>query len=410
MKTKKKNSKPQARPAQQTHTAQTTNKAEKIEAGHLEVSVVMPCLNEQKTIAICVKKAMKALHENNISGEVVVSDNGSTDRSVEIAEEAGARVVHESKKGYGNAYMKGLEEARGKYIVMADSDDTYNFLDIPRFVIPLRQGYDFVMGNRLKGKILPGAMPPLHRYIGNPILSWILRMMFHTKISDSHCGMRGFTKEAFKKMHLQTTGMEFASEMVINAARAKLKTKEIPITYYPRKGESKLHSFRDGWRHLSFMLINSPTHLFFLPGLFAIIIGLIIDATVMSKIFYPTLGPISIILGTLLILLGYQICILGAFAKTYLVTNNFVKPTRFAQFLIDTVTVERGIVTGFILCLIGFIFDAYILIHWINIGMKNLTNNDIQIALVSLTLIIIGAQTIFASFLLNILKIKRRTQ
>ena len=218
------------------------------------VSVVMPCLNEQETLGNCVQKAQRTLKKLGVIGEVVVSDNGSTDDSVEIAENLGARVVHQKLRGYGAAYLAGFAAAHGKYIIMGDADDTYDFTDIERFITPLRDGYDLVIGNRFKGEILPGAMPWARRYIGNPILSGILRWLFGTSISDSHCGMRSFTAEAYTRMALQTTGMEFASEMVVKAVQANLNILEIPITYYPRAGESKLNAIRDAARHIRFML------------------------------------------------------------------------------------------------------------------------------------------------------------
>ena len=220
----------------------------------IKVSVVMPCLNEEETLGTCIEKAQNTLKALDIQGEVVVADNGSTDSSVEIAERLGARVVHQTQRGYGAAYLAGLAAAQGHYIIMGDSDDTYDFTDLERFLTPLSEGYDLVMGNRFKGEILPGAMPWAHRYIGNPILSGILRILFRTPISDSHCGMRSLTADAYKRMKLQTPGMEFASEMVIKAEQVGLKIHEIPITYHPRGGVSKLNSVRDAIRHLRFML------------------------------------------------------------------------------------------------------------------------------------------------------------
>ena len=214
----------------------------------IEVSVVMPCLNEAETIGICIKKAQAALKEHDIQGEVVIADNGSTDNSVAIAQEFGARVTHQPLRGYGAAYLAGITAARGKYFVIADSDNTYDFTEIDRFLHPLRDGTELVMGSRFLGDIRPGAMPKLHRYIGNPVLTGILNLLFRAGISDAHCGMRAFTREAYQRMELRTTGMEFASEMVISATKCHLKIVEIPITYYPRIGESKLNSFRDGWR------------------------------------------------------------------------------------------------------------------------------------------------------------------
>ena len=221
---------------------------------NVQVSIVMPCLNEEETLGICIQKAQRTLDALGIVGEVVIADNGSTDASAEIAERLGASVVHQPTRGYGAAYLAGLAAAQGQYIIMGDSDDTYDFTDLERFITPLQNGYDLVIGNRFKGKILPGAMPWARRYIGNPILSGMLRVLFGTYISDSHCGMRSFTAEAYKRMDLKTTGMEFASEMVIKAVETDLKILEIPITYHPRGGESKLNAIRDALRHIRFML------------------------------------------------------------------------------------------------------------------------------------------------------------
>src|SRR5579875_1072366 len=207
-----------------------------LEGQEIVVSIVMPCLNEEKTIGACVSKALEGIRRTGLPGEVIVSDNGSTDQSVEIATELGARVIHQPERGYGNAYRAGFEAARGKYIIMGDSDDTYDFTEIGELVDKLREGNEYVLGSRFAGQILPGAMPWLHQYIGNPVLTGLLNFMFGLKSSDAHSGFRAFTKDAYRRMRLQTTGMEFASEMVINAARAKLKVAEVPITYYPREG------------------------------------------------------------------------------------------------------------------------------------------------------------------------------
>ena len=244
--------------------------AEEIPRGEVPlISVVMPCLDERDGVGGGreVEKAHRALAEMGVAGEVVVGDNGSTDGSPEVAAAAGARVVHEPRRGYGSAYQCAIAAARGGILVMGDADDTYDFLDLPRFVAPLLAGEaDLVIGSRLKGKILPGAMSWSHRWIGNPILSGILKLLFQTPISDSHCGMRAFTREAWDQMALQTTGMEFASEMVVSALRQRLERGEIPITYRPRIGESKLVGLRDAWRHVRFMLLYSPSYLFQLPG------------------------------------------------------------------------------------------------------------------------------------------------
>lgn len=220
----------------------------------IEVSVVMPCLNEEETLGICIEKAQSTLKSLGIVGEVIIADNGSTDDSVAIAQNLDVHVVHQQTRGYGAAYLAGFAAAKGQYIIMGDSDNTYDFTDIERFITPLQQGFDFVIGNRFKGEILHGAMPWANRYIGNPILSGMLRLLFRTNISDSHCGMRSFTAAAYKQMDMKTTGMEFASEMVIKAVEAKLKIQEIPITYHPRDGDSKLNAIRDAARHIHFML------------------------------------------------------------------------------------------------------------------------------------------------------------
>lgn len=227
----------------------------------IEVSVVMPCLNEEETLGTCIEKSQHTLKALGIPGEVVIADNGSTDKSVAIAKDYGARVVHQATRGYGAAYLAGFAAAQGHYIIMGDSDDTYDFTDLERFITPLQNdGYDFVIGNRFQGEILPGAMPWVRRYIGNPILSGMLRLLWGTYISDSHCGMRAFTQDAYKRLNLKTTGMEFASEMVIKALQAELKILEIPITYHPRRGESKLNEIRDGLRHIRFMLKHKLTN------------------------------------------------------------------------------------------------------------------------------------------------------
>ena len=227
---------------------------------NVQVSIVMPCLNEEETLGICIEKAQSTLKSLGIQDEVVIADNGSTDASAEIAERLGASFVHQPTRGYGAAYLAGLAAAQGQYIIMGDSDDTYDFTDLERFITPLQNGCDLVIGNRFKGKILPGAMPWARRYIGNPILSGMLRILFGTYISDSHCGMRSFTAEAYKRMNLKTTGMEFASEMVIKAVETDLKILEIPITYHPRGGESKLNAIRDALRHIRFMLKSKFSH------------------------------------------------------------------------------------------------------------------------------------------------------
>jgi glycosyltransferase involved in cell wall biosynthesis len=298
----------------------------------IEVSVVMPCLNEAATVGICVEKALRTLKELGYRGEVIVADNGSTDGSVAIAQKAGAKVVHQSLKGYGNAYKKGFQEAQGKYLVMGDADDSYDFTDLKRFVEPLKQGYDMVMGTRLKGYIKEGAMPFLHRYLGVPALTWMLNLLYGAGISDAHCGMRSFTKEAYEKMHLETTGMELASEIVIKATYANLKIFEIPITLHPdgRPGKPHLKSFSDGWRHARFMLNYKPSVLYSIPGWILLVLG-IISISISAKwrlgaeyislkgLFFALFGVLFALSGVVLLklrLLAEAKNYIGAFPKT----------------------------------------------------------------------------------------------
>lgn len=372
-----------------------------------EVSVVMPCLNEEETIGECIRKAQQAFREHHLRGEVVVCDNGSQDRSVEISRQLGARVVFQNKKGYGNAYLKGIREAHGRYIVMGDSDNTYDFSALLPFIEPLRQGYDMVMGSRLRGTILPGAMPWLHRYIGNPFLSRFLNVLFKTGISDSHCGMRSFTREAFERMKLMTPGMEYASEMVIKASRAGLKIAEVPITYYPRKGTSKLHSFHDGWRHMRFMLMYSPTHLFLVPGFLVLLAGLLLlIALYPGPIWTPwhTFDVHFMVLGSVLAILGYQIINLGLFAKAISFTRDFVVRDEFIVRFYQVFTLEKGIYLGLVLLLIGLVLNGLVLYSWIRTHFGPL--HQMREALVGMTFIVLGFQTIFSSFLLSMVRIK----
>ena len=370
------------------------------------VSVVMPCLNEEETLGTCIQKAQNTLEELDIQGEVIVADNGSTDASVEIAERLGARVVHQPLRGYGAAYLAGIAAAEGQYIVMGDSDDTYDFTDLERFITPLRDGCDFVIGNRLKGEILPGAMPKLHRYLGNPVLTGILNVLFRSGVSDAHCGMRSFTREAYQQMELQTTGMEFASEMVIKAIKTDLKIKEIPIIYYPRKGESKLNSFRDGWRHLRFMLMLSPTYLFLIPGILLFLLGLIGTVALLP-------GPLQIgnraydihvmVLACLLCLLGYQVLLLGLSARTLSVTRGFSGSDPLIQFIYRHFTLEKGLLLGCVIFAVGFLIDGWIAYGWVTSGFGEL--QKVRPALFALLLMILGTQTIFSAFFVSMLGI-----
>jgi glycosyltransferase involved in cell wall biosynthesis len=376
----------------------------------IEVSVVMPCLNEAESVGRCVEKALRALRGMGVPGEVVVVDNGSTDGSPEVAERAGARVVHERRRGYGSAYLRGFAEARGRFLVMGDSDDSYDFLAVPDFVAPLRdQGFDMVIGSRLKGKILPGAMPWSHRYIGNPILSGMLRLLFRTSVSDSHCGMRAFTRDAYERMRLQTTGMEFASEMVVNSLRAQLRIHEIPITYHPRTGESKLDGFRDAWRHVRFMLLFSPSYLFQLPGLLLMLLGggLVIALAGGPRAIFGHVWDYHVLLfGALALILGYQLVLFDVFAKTFSMGAGFARPRQWLSRLDSWFSLERGMVVGGALFLLGLGLEIKIVLDWVRAGAGQLM--AVRGVVIGMTAMVMGAQTLFASFLISLMLIERR--
>jgi len=374
-----------------------------------ELSVVMPCLNEEETLGLCLDKARATIQRLGLAAEIVVADNGSTDRSVEIAQSYGARVVHESRKGYGSAYLAGFAAAKGRYIVMADSDDSYDWTDIGRFLEPLRQGADFVIGTRIKGHIDPGAMPWLHRYVGNPILTGTLNVLFGAGISDAHCGMRAFSREALARMHLRTTGMEFASEMVIKAAKAKLNIVEIPITLHKDKRSRKPHlrTWRDGWRHLRFMLLLSSTWLYMIPGLVLLGLGLIPLIALFPgplHIGHVELDVHSMILGSLLVILGVQILTTGLFARVYSFEQEFDQGDRLLRVLARRFNLERGLGLGILVFLVGLVIDAHVLITWIREGLGPLS--ELRPAILGSTLLAVGVQIITASFFLSMLSVQ----
>jgi len=370
----------------------------------------MPCLNEASGVGKCVEKARRALRELDVPGEVVVVDNGSEDGSPEIAAAAGARVIHERRRGYGAAYLRGFREARGAYLVMGDSDDSSDFLDLARFVEPLQNGgFDMVMGSRLKGNILPGAMPWTHRWIGNPILSGMLRLFFHTKISDSHCGMRSFTRDAFDRMHLRTQGMEFASEIVVNALRENLKIIEMPITYHPREGVSKLSGLSDAWRHLRFMLVYSPSYLFQLPGVLLSLLGCLLVVWLAQgprALFGHQWDYHVLLMGTLSLILGYNLILFDIVAKTFSMGAGFAKPQQWLQRLTEVFTLERGLVLGGVLFLGGLLLELKIILDWMKAGYGELM--AVRGIVIGMTGMVLGVQTAFASFLVSLLLIRRR--
>ncbi len=372
----------------------------------IEVSVVIPCLNEAENIEECVRRSLEALDEAGIAGEVVVADNDSSDGSAELAVAAGARVVHERRRGYGSAYLAGFAAARGEYVVMLDADMTYPFGDIPKFVDALRDGAQLVMGDRMDN-IQPGAMHWMHRYIGNPLLSGTLNLFFRTGVRDAHCGMRGFRRDILPVLDLRATGMEFASEMVIRASKEKLDIREFPIAYHPRGGESKLSRFRDGWRHLRFLLVHSPTHLFIVPGAVLLLVGLLISLISLSQlaIFGRPWNLHTLIGGELLCVVGVQIVALGLCAHAY---GTYFMGEKDAWFdrMRARFRLEHGLMLGGAVLAAGFVAGAIIVGTWINRGFGALSEE--RLAVTAAALVIVGLQIFFSSFLLSILGLRRR--
>ena len=366
-----------------------------------EVSVVIPSLNEEGTIARCIEKVKKVFNENHIEGEVIVADN-STDKTAEIAKSLGATVITPEKKGYGNAYLAGLSCAKGDFIVIADSDGTYNFEEMPKFLAPLIKGdADFVIGNRLGGEILKGAMPWHHRYIGNPILTKILNWLFRIRISDAHCGFRAFTREAYEKTNLRTGGMEFASEMIVEAARKNLRIKEVPITYYPRISPSKLHSFSDGWRHLRFMMLYKPVPFLFVPGVLVFLLGLLLSLTILLRGNVETSHMHSLVFGSILAIIGFQTIATGIYMKAYAAVHGLCEKEGFIKKLLNYHSLEKEIVTGAALLLLGLVLGIKVLFTWINVGFGSLS--EIENAVIAMLFAAIGIQTIFSAIFLSVL-------
>ncbi len=371
------------------------------------VSVVIPCLNEAENIESCVSAALEAIVRMGVHGEVVVADNNSEDDSARLAEQAGARVVVERRRGYGSAYLAGFAASRGRYIVMADADLTYDFDEIPRFVAALEEGAEMVIGDRMDN-IQPGAMPWLHQYIGNPILTGLLNLFFRTGISDAHCGMRALRREVLPRLDLRTTGMEFASEMVIRASKEKLKIAEFPIEYHPRGGESKLSSFRDGWRHLRFLLVHSPNHLFIVPGAVLAGVGTLIVVFVAAGLdfFGRAWGVHALIGGALLMIVGTQVLALGLCAHAY---GTYFMGERDPWFdrMRARFRLEHGLLLGGAFMLVGVVMGGLILATWISHGFGSLA--DEHLAVITATLLIVGIQIFFSSFLLSILGLRRNS-
>jgi glycosyltransferase involved in cell wall biosynthesis len=374
-------------------------------ASDVLVSVVIPCLNEEENIQECVRRARRVLDEHGLPGEVLVADNDSDDRSAELAAAAGARVIHEPRRGYGSAYLAGFAAARGRYIVMADADLTYDFHEIPKFVEHLDAGAEMVMGDRMDN-IHPGAMPWLHRYVGNPVLTGILNLFFRTGISDAHCGMRALRRDVLPRLDLRTTGMEFASEMVIRASKENLRVSEFPIEYHPRGGESKLSSFRDGWRHLRFLLVHSPTYLFMLPGAIMLVLGTLVSliALLQINIFGRMWDLHTMVGGALLMIIGVQVVALGLCAHAYGTYFMNEKDPWFDR-MRARFRLEHGLVLGGLTALVGFGAGVAIVVIWIHRGFGQLSEE--RLAVLAAALMIVGIQIFFTSFLLSILGLRR---
>jgi glycosyltransferase involved in cell wall biosynthesis len=381
----------------------------------VEISIVMPCLNEIETLAACIANAREAIEKGGYSAEIIIADNGSSDGSQLVARELGVRVVDVSRKGYGSALIGGIDAAQGKYVVMGDADASYDFGAIEPFIAKLREGYDLVMGNRFLGGIEPGAMPWSHQWVGNPGLTRVSRIFFHAPVGDTHCGLRAFTKDAYKRMRLRSSGMEFASEMVIKASLKGMRITEVPVTLHPdgRSRPPHLRTWRDGWRHLRFMLLFSPRWLFLYPGIAVFGLGLVVGVAVETG--PKTIGPFGFDIHTLLLagfccLIGYQLIVFAVFTKVFAMREGFHPPNRAYSEMFRYVKLETGLALGALMFLLGAAGTVLAVISWGAVGFgaldPRLTMREIIPAAVLLTL---GVQTIFASFFLSILGIDSET-
>jgi glycosyltransferase involved in cell wall biosynthesis len=372
----------------------------------VELSILMPCLNEAETLATCIRKARGFLERHNIVGEVIVADNGSTDGSQEIARNLGARVIPVKEMGYGSALRGGIEGARGRYIIMGDADDSYDFTNLLPFVSKLREGYDLVMGNRFKGGIAPGAMPPLHKYLGNPVLTWVGRLFFASPCGDFHCGLRGFRKDAIEGLDLRTTGMEFASEMVVKAALNEVRMTEVPTTLSPdgRSRPPHLRTWRDGWRHLRFLLLYSPRWLFLYPGLILMAIGLMATVGFLS-------GPKvhTLLYSATAIAIGFQAVLFAVFTKYFGVTEGLLPCEPTWKWFFRKANLESGLVVGGTMLALGGLGSILAFLLWEqNLYGSLEPANMMRIVIPSVTLLALGCQTVFSSFFLSVLGLSRR--
>ena len=372
----------------------------------LELSIIMPCLNEAETLATCIGKARDYLERHKIAGEVLIADNGSSDGSQEIATNSGARVVPIPERGYGSALRGGIAAAKGQYIIMGDADDSYDFTNLSPFLEKLRQGYDLVMGNRFQGGIKPGAMPVLHKHLGNPVLTWLGRLFFGSPSGDFHCGLRGFSKQAIEQLNLRTTGMEFASEMVVKASLYGLKITEVPTTLSPdgRSRPPHLKTWRDGWRHLRFLLMYSPRWLFLYPGLALMFLGFV--ATIW---FIPQPKVHTLLYSATALIIGFQIVSFAIFTKAFAISEGLLPEDRKLRRFLRYINLEVGLIIGVILFLVGIGGSVYALYTW-NAQLYGALDPAVTMRIVipSVTALGLGVQVIFSSFFLSVLGLKRK--
>ncbi len=380
----------------------------------VELSIVMPCLNEAETLASCIQKAQRYLERSGVSGEIVVGDNGSTDGSQRIATDLGARVIDVPSRGYGAALYGAIDAAKGRYCIMGDSDDSYDFEHLESFVEKLRQGYDLVMGNRFRGGIKPGAMPWKNRYIGNPALSFVGRLFFRTKIRDFHCGLRGFSKAAIDALDLRTTGMEFASEMVIKAQLKGLKIAEVPTTLSPdgRSRPPHLLPYRDGWRHLRFMLLHSPRWLFLYPGFLLILLGLAGCAWLLpgQRIFDGIIFDVHTLLYAFVaVVLGFQLVAFAVFTKVFAISEGLLPEDPRLNRAFRYIKLETGVVVGAVLIIMGIAGSVLAVNGWSQRGFGSLNfDHMLRIVMPAAFSLMLGVQVVFSSFFLSILGLRRR--
>ena len=379
-----------------------------------ELTILMPCLNEAETLATCIQKAKTYLEESGVHGEVVVADNGSTDGSQQIAEREGARVVHVAEKGYGAALIGGCNGAQGKYVIMGDADDSYDFLHLEPFVEKLREGYDLVMGNRFKGGIEPGAMPPLHRYLGNPVLSFIARLFFPCKIGDYHCGLRGYNRESILKLGLVTTGMEYASEMVVKATLNHLKIAEVPTTLKKdgRSHAPHLRSWSDGWRQLKFLLMHSPNWLFMYPGLILLFLGIVLTGVLCFgsiQIGSVGLGVHTMMYAAAAVMVGANLVMFSLFVRSYASVTGFIPTEGKLDKWLEGTSTERGVVIGLVMFLLGVAATIAAFCLWGKAGFGGLSPESMmRITIPAMLFIVVGIEMVFASFFIGILHIKHK--